>query len=265
MTRVTYGHRLAALLERPLSDYDRGFIESLQAHYDRKRALTAGRIRALIRIEERYSDENLATGAKDPMLNRLAAIASRAPTGTWDEGFIESLTGQVKTGRSLSPRQLEILIQVEERHSEEAISAAQAWKQRYASDSELQLKAETIARYYTAVGYFKDLAENILNTSDFVPTQKQFEKITGNKYAQKVWAAWTDEAKYPVGSYVYLRTTAPGNIRREVGAKPSVVIEVNAAPPRTAAKGAKRYKVLPFGGARAVIVEERMLKQARGL
>jgi len=63
MPRVTYATRLADLAAKPLSDYDRGFVESLTQYYQRKRSMTAGRRAAIERLEERYSDESLAAAA----------------------------------------------------------------------------------------------------------------------------------------------------------------------------------------------------------
>ena len=107
MPRVTYADRLSALAEKPLSDYDRGFVESLAGYYHRKRSLTAGRVAAVKRLEERYSDESLARASADPIHERLDAIASRVPVGTWDEGFVQSVSQQAKRGRQLSDRQLD--------------------------------------------------------------------------------------------------------------------------------------------------------------
>jgi len=266
MPRVTYGDRLRNLLERDLSNYDRGVVESLLSVYEQKKLLSAGRKRYLESLEERYSDEAMAALRENPLLERLASVQDRIQDkSSWDSGFCESLQGQLTRGHNLSPRQLEILATVEERHSEEAIAEAQAWRETYLSNDEWRSKAKIIAGYYDAdgLGYFKDLVRAILTDSDFVPTQKAYERLTGNKYAQKVWDAWTSEPKYPVSSYVYLRETAPGSVRGKVGRKPCVVIETNAAVPARAAVGAKIYKVLPFGGISAYFVEERMLKRAR--
>ena len=74
MPRVTYADRLSALAKKPLSNYDRGFVESLTQHYNRKRSMTPGRAAAVARLEEQYSDEALAQAASNPINDRLAAL-----------------------------------------------------------------------------------------------------------------------------------------------------------------------------------------------
>ena len=69
MPRVTYATRLADLAAKPLSNYDRGFVESLMQYYQRKRSMTAGRRAAIERLEERYSDESLAAAAATLLLD----------------------------------------------------------------------------------------------------------------------------------------------------------------------------------------------------
>ena len=76
MPRVTYADRFIALLARPLNKRDRQFCESLQSFYLRKGRLTAGRVRCVKQLEERYSAEKMAEAAErgGPMLKRLSAL-----------------------------------------------------------------------------------------------------------------------------------------------------------------------------------------------
>ena len=262
MPRVTYADRLAALAKKPLSDYDKGFVESLSDYYNRKRSLTAGRAAAVRRLEERYSEEALAKAAANPILERLSAVAAFVPVGSWDEGFVESLTNQAKRGRDLSPRQLEVLVKIEERNNESSVQKALAWKTTYSESPELQEKAKVVAKYYSGAGYYQDLSRNILHTEGFVPSHQSFKRFVENKFAQKILSAWYDEPKYPEGTYVSLRATAPGVSRGKMKGA-AIVIKTNALVPKSPAKGAKIYQVLPFGSAATIMVEERYLKSAR--
>jgi hypothetical protein len=263
MPRVTYADRLKAIITNPaVSSRDQGFAESLLSSYSRRGSLSAGRKRCLLQLEERYSAENLAKAAENPIHERLAAAASRVAVGTWDQGFVESVTEQVKSGRQLSERQLEILTKIEARYSPEAIEQASTWRNTYLNSQKLRHDAKIVAEYYNNVGYFSDLATSILDKEDFVPTEKQYKAITGNKYAQKILKAWYDEPKYEVGSYVYFRDTSPGSVRKGIKG-PCVVVKTNANAPTTAARGTKVYQVLPFSLPTPVLVEERYLKKAR--
>ena len=84
-----------------------------------------------------------------------------------------------------------------------------------------------------------------------------------NKFAKKILEAWYAEPKYPVGSYVVVRDTAPGMVRGKAKNAPCVILKTNAAYPRCAAKGTKIYQILPFGSPAAIMVEERYVKKAR--
>jgi len=263
MPRVTYADRLSALSKKPLSNYDKGFVESLTQHYNRKRSMTPGRAAAVKRLEEQYSDEALAQAAANPLNDRLAVLSDRVDPGTWDAGFVESVTAQVQRGRDLSPKQLEIVSKIEDRWSDEARAAANTWKQTYLDSAEMQERANIVATYYQTVGYYAGLAENILHTEGFVPTEKQYKSITTNKFAKKILEAWYAEPKYPVGSYVVVRDTAPGMVRGKAKNAPCVILKTNAAYPRCAAKGTKIYQILPFGSPAAIMVEERYVKKAR--
>ena len=262
MPRVTYAHRLQTLLSKPLSNYDKGFVESLSNYYSRRKSMTAGRAAAVKRLEDRYSDQNLAKAAANPVIDRLAALASRVDAGTWDAGFLESVTLQCKRGRDLSEKQLTIVSTIEERWSDQAIAAKKDWKQTYANSPELKLKAKIVASYYHTTGYYRDLALNILEKPDFIPTPKQYKSITSNKFAIKVLEAWHADAKYDVGTYIALRATAPGVLRKHIKGV-CVILKANADYPKCAARGTKIYQVLPFGSPTPVLVEERYIKNAR--
>ena len=266
MPRVTYADRFAALLARPLSSSDRRFCESLRDFYQRKGRLTSGRVRCFKQLEERYSAERLAEAAErgGPMLKRLSDLLPRVEGNKWASGFVMSLSQQVQGGRDLSDKQIAMLEKIERENSDEAIAARQTWHLDY--DDDKRLRAMVAAYYYRANGgYFRDLVNKILENPDFVPTQRQYRSITENKYAQKVLDAHFAAPKYAVGSFVAMRSSAPWACRSGAGNKPCVVIQTDAAPVVSAARGVKRYKVLPIGSARPIIVEERHIKAARGL
>jgi len=224
--------------------------------------LTAGRAAAVKRLEERYSDERLSEAASNPMNKRLAALAARVDAGTWDAGFVESVTSQVSRGSQLSEKQVTIVSKIEARWSDESRSAKDQWKETYRSSSELKERAHIAATYYQACGYYRDLAWNIVNTEGFIPTEKQYNSITDNKYARKILDAWYSDPKFAVGSYVTARDTAPGSVRGKAK-QPCVVLKTNAQYPTTSARGSKIYQILPFGSSTSVFTEERYLKPAR--
>ena len=268
MPRVTYTNRLETLLNGPMSTNDKTFATSLLDFYTRKGRLTPGRARCVKQLEERYSPENIARAAGENagMIARLGDLAARLQAASWAGEFVKSLTDQIKTGRSLSPRQVQILTKIESENSAEQLAASQAFASDYVANADgMRDKALIVARYYEHTGYFGNLVTNLDEDPAYVPSEKQYRKMVENKYAQKVLACHHAAPKYAVGSFVALRSGASWADRQATGNKPCVVIQTNAAPITSAARGAKKYKVLPIGSAKPVIVEERHLKIARKL
>jgi hypothetical protein len=276
MPRVTYADRFDALLTRPLSMRDRRFCESLQSFYKRKGRLTPGRARCVRQLEDRYDPQKLAKAAErgSPMLQRLNALLTRVEGNQWATGFITSLMQQATT-RDLSPKQIAMIEKIESENSDAAIAARTTWQQDYhraGTDSkypnhtprEIMIIA---AQYYKTSGYYADLVERVLHSDNagFTPSLKQYTAMTGNKYAQKVIDAHFAPAKYETGSFVLARSTAPYAVRNALATRPAVVLKADAAAVTSAARGVKKYSILPFGSPRPILVEERHIKAARGL
>ena len=273
MPRPTYRTRLEVLINNPaISARDRSFAQSLLSYYERKGRLSAGRVKWVATLEDRYSPEKLlaATKKHKTFLMRLDALSMRCEPSSWAAGYVESLTSQVKGDRRLSDRQLEILRKIEAEHDDAAIAERQKWVESYKNDPTLRADAIVVANYYMSTGYFKDTARDIINDDSFVPTYSQYNKMVKNKYAQKVLASHNAPAKYQAGQLVTFRANAPSTVRYLDGAylKRAVtlmVIETDAAPITSAARGAKVYKLLPVGKASTLEVEERYIMKARKL
>jgi hypothetical protein len=273
MARLTYRDRLQTLLDRPLTTRDRSFVESLLAYYNRKGKLTAGRARCVPELEERYSPANLAAAKEQnkEIHNRLSVLAARVEPSSWAGGFVESLQGQVATGARLSTRQTELLEKIEKEHNDDAVAERAKWIKSYEQDPTLRENARIAAAYYQTVGYFRDTATRVLEDDGFVPTQSQYNKMVGNKYAQKVLASHHAAPKYAPGSMVTFRASSTWVHRKAANGATLprngilLVIAPNAGPITSAAKGAKVYMVLPVGCPETILIEERHIMKARGL
>ena len=268
MARTTYADRLTAIINNPaVSSGDRNFANSLLSYYVKRKSLTSGRARCVRELEARYSAEAVAEREKTtaPLRGRLHGLTARVTEGSWAGGFVESLTEQVASGRNLSPRQIEILEKIESEHSDEAINAAATWDANFSDD--MRDRLTVVARYYRREGYFTNLVDRALTpdgqATAFIPTEKQYRKITENKYAQKVLTAHYDAPKYAAGSMVQLRASAGYLAHSKAQDKPCVVISTTE-PIVSACKGAKMYRILPIGSATMLTIEERHSKKARG-
>ena len=140
-----------------------------------------------------------------------------------DKRFVESLHKQWQDQGKLSPKQVEILGKKEEAYSEEAIAARNSWRNDYRSKH--RDVALICARYYRSTQYFRDLASNILLDEDFVPTQRQFQAMTQNKFAKKAIVAATEPPLFPVGSLVKIRGNAILVPQRYLHNELAVVVE----------------------------------------
>ena len=120
-----------------------------------------------------------------------------------DRSFAESLKRQFEDGGKLSPKQIECVERMEERYSDAAVAARNEWEANYkANHREVAL---ICAKYYIKTNYFRDLALKIGADEDFVPTERQFNALTKNKYAKKAIAAATEPPAFPVGSLCKVR------------------------------------------------------------
>ena len=271
MARATYRTRLETLIANPaISARDKSFVESLLTYYERKGRLSAGRVKWVATLEERYNPENLAAATEKhkTFLMRLDLLSMRCEPSSWAAGYVESLTNQVKSDRRLSDRQLQILKKIEAEHDDDAIAERQKWVESYTNNPDLRDDAIVVANYYMETGYFKDTAREIISNDTFIPTYSQYNKMVKNKYAQKVLASHNAPAKYSAGSLVTFRANAPAGSRYLDGAYlkrhvTMMVIETDAAPITSAARGAKVYKLLPVGKATTLMAEERHIMKAR--
>ena len=271
MARPTYRTRLEVLINNPaISARDKDFAQSLLTYYERKGRLSAGRVKWVATLEDRYSPEKLLAAAEKhkTFLLRLDLLSMRCEPSSWAAGYVESLISQVKGDRRLSDRQLEILKKIEAEHDDAALAERQKWIESYTNNPDLRADAIVVANYYMSTGYFKDTARDIINDDTFIPTYSQYNKMVKNKYAQKVLASHHAPAKYEAGQLVTFRANAPTNSRYLDGGilKRNVtmmVIETDAAPITSAARGAKVYKLLPVGKATTLEVEERYIMKAR--
>ena len=120
-----------------------------------------------------------------------------------DRSFAESLKRQFEDGGKLSPKQIECVERMEERYSDAAVAARNEWEANY---KKLHRPIALIcAKYYIKTNYFRDLALRIGSDEDFVPTERQFNALTKNKYAKKAIPAATEPPAFPVGSLAKVR------------------------------------------------------------
>jgi hypothetical protein len=200
----------------------------------------------------------------DPaLLDRINALAVNEAADDWTRNFCTSIAEGFKKYKGLTQKQFDIFVKQEHRATPEFAQARDEWRANY--DESKRNIARVCAEYYKAnPPYFGDLADKVLTDPAFIPTPRQYRAMCENKYAKKVLKSATCAPAFSVGQIVELRATARGFARHFPLGK-GAIIEIGAAPVKSAAKGSKVYKILPLGSAETVEIEERHIKKARGL
>ena len=212
------------------------------------------------------------------IFDRLGAIKGLPTCSQWAAGFADSIRDQIKRGRTLSERQKATCHKILKENSKEANRELANWAAEYKMHH--KKKAKQIATYYSVQsgGYFRDLVRIIL--ADEVPPRGKYLKMRNNKYAKKVLAEIERKPRFSTDDHVipnskfqdgYSFSVAmmssrdgkgyvSGSEKSNFKARGGVIIDIDDKI-RSAAKGAKRYLVLPFGSAETYWVEERFLKK----
>lgn len=270
MARITYRTRLADLLAKPwITPRDRAFCESLLAHYNRKKYMSAGRAKCVRDMEARYASKPVVNSN---LLAEMTELRTRIADGSsWDAGFIDSVVGQVTAGRDLSEKQIATVAKVNSRYSQAALRAVDAFRGEYLASTTMQTRFSIMVDYYNKNGYYGNITSRV--KEGFVPTKKQYSTLTANKYATKILTGWDADPKFIAGSMVLVRGNRYGGDRAfdnhsawrasKNGTLPVVIVATNTSAPTSACKGNKIYKVLPVGCAETFEVEERALKAHR--
>ena len=259
MPRVTLGDRLQALTQSEfLPATRRSFAADLLRYYETHKRLTAGRRVWIDRLEE-MARENEKKGKQisDPtaaILARIETVLERVDDDDWSEGFLNSIRGQLKW-HDLSEKQIAMFEKIENNYSDAAMLERANWSQEY--EEKYKKDFLLIAEYYQGAGYFTNIALKALSDGDYVPPHNVFQKMQ-NKYSARVLEEIKRTPKYPPGSSVTYRSNAAWGIRQYL-AKGGLVLKTDL-PVTSAAKGGKKYRVLPYGSAEPLECEERWLK-----
>jgi hypothetical protein len=208
-----------------------------------------------------------------PHQPQIEKALSRSVCGGWDRSFLESILEQLSKGRDLSLKQKQTLGKVLARNSEEAEALHAGWAFTY--EQQYQADAIILAKYHTRQPYYRPMAQDIL--AGRVPPRTKFLKMYDNKYSKKILSQYKQAPIYDKGDYLKPRTSFDSykhaefetdllwanqnktivNFKRRGGFVIEVCKEIYSA-----AKGAKRYKLLPIGETMPIIVEERFLKKS---
>ena len=209
--------------------------------------------------------------------DRLGKIKGLPTCSQWAAGFADSIREQISKGRTLSDRQKVVCIKILKENNKEAQKSLANWETEY--NTHHKKKATQLAIYYKsqAGGYYGDVVKDILEGK--VPVRGKYLKMRNNKYAKKVLAELERKPRFGTDDHIIPNskflsgysfnssmmqtvggeTYVEGDEKRNFKARGGVIIGIDDKIV-SAAKGSKRYIVLPFGSIKTYFVEERFLK-----
>ena len=270
----------AILADPRLSSSDRQFVTSLQAFYKRKKMLTRGRRRALLKIEEKLKvPVQTIDPATDKLIKKLMARADHAEN-IWAVTFLSDIRARLLRGWAMSSKQKNSFDKLVERYSDKAQVEEEKWAEEFNANHRLKfdyfveyyrnLSERTGETYYTAT-----LRKSRVSGDDYVPSKGWWIATCEKPKTKALFEIMDTEPKFKVNSYVTLRDPSrssawftgrailDGPSDRKVGTTHAVVLGYPAGPPRAAVKGGRLVKILFFGAPRPTLTEERHLKKMR--
>ena len=283
MARTSWKLAFPTLLaHKGLSSRDRKVIEDMKRGYGHRGAsyMTPGRRRYFKQIQERSQGALEAMAAREAsgpteLDTRLSRLAERVSAGSWAHGFVESLQEQVAyRGPRLSDGQMRTLEKIEAEHSDEAMERIAGFVERWKNDTDkTRTNFHRVIDYYRAEAmYWRKTVHAVDDAAaagkEYIPDLETWKRVVQNKYAQKVIAGYEQPPLYPVGSMVsqraggFVRNPYQRPSRSAVKLVPLIIISTDETIV-SAAKGNKRYKVLPVGSETTTVCEERDIKRYR--
>jgi len=207
------------------------------------------------------------------LVDNINATLSRSLCQGWDRQFLLSIQGKLEGGKTISKRQHEVLAQILDKCSDSNEKKHTDWGHTY--HAKYKADAMVLAHYHITQRYYNDISSVIMD--DGVPSKHKFKRMYNNKYSQKVLAEYAKKPRLPVGEYVLPRShcnsyknieshhisnydVSRGCVKRFMK-KGGFIVGVEEHI-HSAAKGAKRYRILPPGKPHYIIIEERFLKRA---
>lgn len=177
----------------------------------------------------------------------------------WERGFCESVSSALDKYGGLTEKQAETVQKLQSKYCPEAKIARENWKNNFTS--EMRETMMLVAKYYRQnPPWYSDLAMKVVSDPEFVPTEKQYNAMCLNKYAQRVLENWRSQHIYEPGVLVVTRRGT--DLHSLFGERPLVVLK-QLPKTLTPTRGQNSYEVLPAGKDEKFILSEKEIKKLR--
>ncbi len=210
-----------------------------------------------------YRDGQEVASPKQALVERIQKTAAQGVSSLTDceRNFLSSLLESANKWGRLTAKQHEVFQRIEKKSDPAFQSARKAWNE--SRTPEKRTKLVFAANYYKAnPPYYGDVAERILNDSNYIPSEKLYRKMLENKYVQRAMANAAAPPLYAVGTMVTIRDSMSNPTRASLRGQDVLVVEVEQDVLH-ATKGTRSYTVLPIGAGETLVIQERWLKKSR--
>ena len=210
-----------------------------------------------------YQDGQEVASPKQVLVERIQKTAAQGVSTLtdWERKFLSSLLESANKWGRLTAKQHEVFQRIEKKSDPTFQSARKAWNESWTPEK--RTKLVFAANYYKAnPPYYGDVAERILNDSNYVPSEKLYRKMVENKYVQRAMANAAATPLYAVGTMVTIRASTSNPTRASLRGQDVLVVDVEQDVLH-ATKGSRSYTVLPIGAGETLVIQERWLKKSR--
>lgn len=192
------------------------------------------------------------------IVQRIRDLLTKSGLNDWEKNFLTSINEYATVRNRITAGQYNSFKKIEDKFSDTAVAKHNEFANKFTDEMRENMKIVAGVYRETKSPYHQKLVENILSDDKFVPTEEQWNKFMGNKYAQGYVVNVKVAPKFNIGD-----TVAPSSLDKTECWETGIVIDNVGILPVSHAAGGKRYSVLPYGEMKPVIVEERKMKKHR--
>ena len=195
----------------------------------------------------RYNKPVPVEKVSDPTIPARLDKLLAGELNTWERAFCTSIKQGFEKYKSLTAGQNNTLLSVESRHTEADITARDEWNKNFTEEK--RANWNLMAKYYSRTPYYKGAVERWNNDKAYIPSEKEYESICQNVYAQRMIKHTATPPKFAVGSLVVMHLWSTYRL--------AMVVEVGEV--QLPVKGSREYKLILMGSGQTDRILEKSL------
>lgn len=192
------------------------------------------------------------------IVQRIRDLLTKPGLNDWEKEFLTSINQYATVRNRITAGQYGSFKKIEDKFSDEAVAKHTEFANKFTDEMRDNMKIVASIYRETRSPYHQKLVEEILSNDKFIPTEEQWNKFMGNKYAQGYIVNAKVAPKFKIGDSV-----APSSLDNTGLWKSAIIIDNVGILPRSHSAGGKRYSILPYGEMKPIEVEERHMKFLR--